>query len=129
MPLGRVSRTLDIGNGAAVAGGLPLVALDAPGPTREAASARASLNLAHGLRGSAQLSSDKQGSLIRCASQSFRHGEDVLLERSELSVSPALRSRGVAQRLRSLGNFGDVQAPGLEWGMRGVLMSLRVCRT
>lgn len=48
VPLGRVAGALDICDGAAVAGRLALVALDAAGPARQAASARASLDLAHG---------------------------------------------------------------------------------
>lgn len=47
LPPGRVARALDVGDGAAVTDRLALVALDAAGPTREAASARASLDLAH----------------------------------------------------------------------------------
>lgn len=50
LPPGRVARTLYVGNGAPVACRLALVALDPAGPTREAASARASLDLAHGER-------------------------------------------------------------------------------
>lgn len=50
LSLGRVARTFDVGDGAAVTSRLALVALDAAGPTREAASARASLDLAHDKR-------------------------------------------------------------------------------
>lgn len=42
-----------------------------------------------------------------------------MLERSELSVSPALRNRGVAQHLRSLGNFGDAQGTLIRMGNAG----------
>lgn len=79
LPLGRVARTLNVGDVAPVACRLALVALDAAGPTREAASARASLDLAHGEgllpRGRGCVTSLRSPIGMRC-----------LLERSELSV-------------------------------------------